>query len=387
MSSSIRQIRQNSTLLPLSVVTLLAGLLALSGCRGQSGGASLSATATTAATLTNITEYAIPSAGVVSYSMTEGGDGAVWFGEGSAGGSATPATAKIGRIGADGAMSEYPLPALTYAVAALARDGDGNVWYARVNGAALTPPPSGSSALFVMGRISPTGTTTEFRTSAPLALAAGPDGALWYTALGPQKVINQPSSMIGRMTMTGEVTEFPLPKDGIVARLLVTGADGALWFTFDTLENDQGLAGSGSGIGRITTSGAVTLFPLPSTAGSASSLVSGPDGSLWLAEAPINKGLAPHLARFTVAGVYTQFPLKGDARQGSVSITVGPDGAIWVGGVGLLERFTTSGVETSLALPDPTDRVIALTAGPNHTLWFSELPADHNAAGKIARLS
>jgi virginiamycin B lyase len=374
-------------LLSLSVVTLLAGLLALSACRGQSGGASVRATATTAATLTNITEYAIPAAGVVSYSMTAGGDGAMWFGEGSAGGSATPTPAKIGRIGADGTISEYPLPALTHAVAALVRGSDGNVWYVRVNGAALTSSPPSSSALFVMGRISPTGTTTEFRTSAPLALAAGPDGALWYTALGPQKVINELNGKIGRITMTGEVTEFPLPKDGIVPRFLVSGADGALWFTFDTVENDRGAPGSGVGIGRITTTGAVTLFPLPSTAASASGLISDPDGNLWLAEAPTNKGLAPHLARFTLAGVYTQFPLKGDDRQGSVSITVGPDGAIWVGGVGLLERFTTSGVETSLALPDPTDRVIALTAGPNHTLWFSELPADSSAAGKIARLS
>src|SRR5262249_12544384 len=152
-----------------------------------------------------------------------------------------------------------------------------------------------SSALFVMGRISPTGTTTEFRTSAPLALTAGPDGALWYTALGPQKMINEPSGKIGRITMTGEVTEFPLPKDGIVPRFLVSGADGALWFTFDTVENNQGTAGSGSGIGRITTTGAVTLFPLPSTAASASGLISDPDGNFWLAEAPTNKGLAPHL--------------------------------------------------------------------------------------------
>jgi virginiamycin B lyase len=386
-SSSTRQIRRDSILLSLRIATLLAGLLALSGCRGQSGGASVGATSMTAATLTSITEYALPTAGVVSYSMTEGGDGAMWFGESSAGGGATPSMVKIGRIGADGTIREYPLPTLTYAVAALARGSDGNVWYIRVNGSALAPSPLGSSALFVLGRISPTGTTTEFRTSAPLRLAAGPDGALWFTALGPQKVRNEFNGMIGRITMSGEVTEFPLPKSGIVPESIVSGADGALWFTFVTADPSQGAAGAGVGIGRITTTGAVTLFPLPATAGRASSLISDPDGNLWLAEAPPNKGLAPHLARFTLAGVYTQYPLKGDDRQGSVAIAAGPDGAIWVGGVGLLERFTTSGVDTSLALSDPTYRVVALTDGPNQTLWFSELPVDSTGVGKIARLS
>jgi virginiamycin B lyase len=387
MSSSTRQIRRNSMLLSLGIVVLLAGLLALAGCRGQSGGASVRATSTTAATLTRITEYALPTAGVVSYSMTEGGDGAVWFGEGSASGGATPSTAKIGRIGADGMIREYPFPTLTYAVAALAKGSDGNVWYARVNSPSSTPSSSGSSALYVLGRISPTGTTTEFRTSDPLALAAGSDGALWFTALGPQTVVNEINGKIGRITMTGEVSEFSLPKGGIVPGLIASGADGALWFTYVTADASQGAAGPAFGIGRITTTGAVTLFPLPATAGRASGLISGPDGNLWLAEAPTDKGLAPHLARFTQAGVYTQFPLKGDDRQGSLVITVGPDDAIWVGGVGLLERFTTSGVETSLVLPDPTDRVMALTAGPNRTLWFSELPADSASAGKIARLS
>ena len=384
-SSSTRQIRRNSMLLSLRIATLLAGLLALSGCRGQSGGASVRSTSTTAPTLTKITEYVIPTAGVVSYSMTEGGDGAVWFGEGSMGGSATPSTAKIGRIGADGTIREYPLPALTYAVAALAKGADSNVWYARVNAPAPTPSSSGSTALFVLGRINSTGTTTEFRTSDPLALAAGPDGALWFTALGPQRVVNEFNGKIGRITVIGEVTEFSLPRNGIVPGLFVSGADGALWFTF--IDNRQSPAGPGIGIGRITTTGAVTLFPLPSTAGRAGGLISGPDGNLWLTEAPANKGLAPHLARFTLAGAYSQFPLKGDERQGSVGIAAGPDGAIWVGGVGLLEHFTTGGVETSLALPDPTSRVIALTAGPNRTLWFSELPADSTAVGKIARLS
>ena len=87
-----------------------------------------------------------------------------------------------------------------------------------------------------------------------------------------------------------------------------------------------------------------------------------------------------------VTGEYKQYPLKvgGNVLAG---LAVGPDGAIWIAGPGILERFTMAEVETTIALPNPKDVAVAIAAGPKSTLWFSEIPDDSNAAGKIARLS
>ena len=69
------------------------------------------------------------------------------------------------------------------------------------------------------------GAFREFPLSAgsePFEIAAGPDGALWFTEFG--------RNMIGRVTTDGALTEFPVPMpnsdpDGIAA------GPNALWFT------------------------------------------------------------------------------------------------------------------------------------------------------------
>jgi virginiamycin B lyase len=56
--------------------------------------------------------------------------------------------------------------------------------------------------------------------------------------------------------------------------MIVSGPDGALWFT----------EGTANKIARITTSGAVTEYPIPTASSTALSIASGPDGSLWFTE-------------------------------------------------------------------------------------------------------
>src|SRR5437764_110986 len=79
--------------------------------------------------------------------------------------------------------------------------------------------------------------------SGPTGIAAGSDGSLWFTE-SPGGL--EPVATIGRITTAGVVTEFPVAgtqsANGIVA-----GPDGALWFT----EIERGA------IGRITTAGSI----------------------------------------------------------------------------------------------------------------------------------
>ena len=59
--------------------------------------------------------------------------------------------------------------------------------------------------------------------SGPQFIIKGPDGALWFTELATNK--------IGRITTTGVITEFPVPRGSSSNLLGITaGPDGALWF-------------------------------------------------------------------------------------------------------------------------------------------------------------
>jgi streptogramin lyase len=102
--------------------------------------------------------------------------------------------------------------------------------------------------------------------SAPVWIAAGPDGALWFT--------NYANDSIGRITTAGIVanhtgTGISSP-EGITA-----GPDGALWFTNP----------GNNSIGRITTAGAVTNYNPESYPGTGvdepGGIAAGPDGALW----------------------------------------------------------------------------------------------------------
>ena len=61
------------------------------------------------------------------------------------------------------------------------------------------------------------------------------------------------SSKIGRITTAGVITEYPIPTPAGVPDGITAGPDGALWF----------IEYAGNKIGRITTAGVITEFPIP----------------------------------------------------------------------------------------------------------------------------
>ena len=73
-------------------------------------------------------------------------------------------------------------------------------------------------------------------TNTPNQIAAGPDGALWFT---------EGANNIGRITTSGVFTEYPIPTADSALIGIAAGVDGALWFVEQI----------GNKIGRITTSG------------------------------------------------------------------------------------------------------------------------------------
>lgn len=282
-----------------------------------------------------ITEFsgatAAPSA------IAVGPDGNLWFSISTA---ANPR--RLGRITTSGSMSEFPV-SLTGSIHDLVTGPDGNLWFTEsknaigravlVNGAPVTTEFTLASPLVTtaglaagpdgalwfgvidsiaggpgrIGRATTTGLISEFvlttPESAPTGVAVGPDRNIWFTELGTGK--------IGRLIpASGTITEFSTPSAS--TKDIIAGTDGNLWFTGD------------QAIGRITTSGTTTLFPLPpSDQGSyPAHIVSGPDGNLWFTEFTGQK-----IDRMTIGGVLTEYSLP--TAGGPNGIAAGPDGNIW----------------------------------------------------------
>jgi virginiamycin B lyase len=81
------------------------------------------------------------------------------------------------------------------------------------------------------------------------------------------------AGLIGRITTGGAVTEFPLPDRAGRPHAITPGADGALWFT----------EWGGNRVGSITTDGVIETHDLPTPGSEPHGITLGPDGALWTA--------------------------------------------------------------------------------------------------------
>jgi virginiamycin B lyase len=216
-----------------------------------------------------------------------------------------------------------------------------------------------------IGRITIDGAITDYPLPntlwwAPGSITAGPDGAIWFTEYRMAE--------IGRMTNSGELTEYEIPD---FAGAITSGPDGTLWFS------------EGNKIGRMTTSGAVTEYPLPNPDSSAGGIAAGPDGALWFTEssaqgAVVNGStIRNSIGRITTEGTITEYALPpASFFQGAWFIVAGPDGAMWFNEyyAGRVGRITMAGAVTEYPIPDAASGSgpTSITPGPDGALWFAE---------------
>src|SRR5260370_330782 len=99
---------------------------------------------------------------------------------------------------------------------------------------------------------------------------------------------------------------------------IAAGADGNLWFV--DYCPDKG--------GRITPSGALTEFPIPTRDSAPRGIVSGPNHAVWFVESGFNRTA---IARITTSGVVTEFPIGGNSldQLQPTEIVAAPDGNLW----------------------------------------------------------
>jgi streptogramin lyase len=284
--------------------------------------------------------------------VAPGSDGSMWF----------ITDYEIGRIRQDGQIDDVASPGYGAGQRAITEGPDGNIWFVSPD----SSQPSGS----VVGRVTPDGVKTAFDLPAPNSAAgditAGPDGNLWFTEPYGNK--------IGRITPSGDITEFAVPDgagSGTLGRI-TAGPDGALWFT----DNH----GSGE-IGRITTSGQITLFPLSGTGqNDLEGISAGADGALWFVETPNHK-----IGRITTSGAITEFTIPsapGTSMFDLGGITTGTDGNLWfTENSTTIGQISTSGQITQFPLPAVQYSSFlsgnnAITTGADGNLWIAERDRD-----------
>jgi len=136
----------------------------------------------------------------------------------------------------------------------------------------------GAGGLSESADAAPVGTITEYPAPAgsggPSGITAGPDGNLFF---------GTSASGIKRITTQGVISDFASTSIGSP----ITGPDGNLWF-------GTSISQFTGGVGRLTLRGAVTKFPIPGQFSGLGDIAAGPDGNVWFTEPFPNPDRADH---------------------------------------------------------------------------------------------
>jgi streptogramin lyase len=203
--------------------------------------------------------------------------------------------------------------------------------------------------------------------SRPLAIVAGPDGALWFTQIGAGK--------IGRMSTDGVLTdEWQVPTLNSQPDGIAIGPDGSVWFA-EVLGNQ---------IGRLNPDdGKFVEYSVPTANSRPTEVAVAPDGSVWFTERGTAAAPGGKVGKVDPSsGLVTEYPVREGSRP--LGIVAGPDGNMWFteSAANRIGRINLSG--TLLAeyeLPGPNRQPWEPTVGPDGAVWFTE--ALGNRIGRI----
>ena len=278
------------------------------------------------------------------------------------------------------AAVEYPMAVATDIPTAVAAAPDGSVWFTIDFGEGIGFVRDGR-----VERLPKKGRNVE-----PIGLGVDATGAAWFT---------DPSAIaVVRATAAGDLQSFPLGTP--IARLgrLAVAPDGAIWFAESTaysitrLKNGvlqrhdiQSLRGGPYGVAvagdgtvwatlqsanqliRFAPSGELTQYDLPAPGSSPTDVAVDSKGGVWLIEFRGNK--VAHFAD----GKFVEYPLpEGNAAPSGIAVA--PDGAVWFGVLrgGGLGRLRDGKVEF-VALPRENARPYTLAVDAKGNIWYADI--------------
>jgi len=245
------------------------------------------------------------------------------------------------------------------------------------------------------------------------------DGYYWFTEQGADK--------IGRMSISGQFTEYPLPSNIDYSNAdpygITLGPDGNIWFTESNSFANQ--------IGMFNPSNPsdITEYPIPTGGAEPKDITTGPDGNIWFTEYNTDKvgtfstsdpsditeygsaqGISPDSGPFGITsadnyiwvteydsgsiaqinpsnGHTTEVSVPSGGSSNPLGITKGPDGNIWFteqtgNNIGEFDPNTPSSIIEYNTNLTSNSEPYYITPGNNNDLWFTE-----KESNKIAEIT
>jgi virginiamycin B lyase len=260
-----------------------------------------------------------------------------------------------------------------------------------------------------IGVLMPDGTINEIQLAAgshPLAIAEGPDFAMYFTETGGigridlsdlsvtefglQSANEQPTgdiiagqnddlyfteaAGIGRYyPLDGDVSDYVLPNSNEQATRLAVDSSGNVWYT----------SYNSNVIGRLDpVTQNITEFPLPTPNSLPVGIALGPDGNMWFTET--GGANANVIGQITPDGIITELPTP-TLSSNPMAIVSGPDGNLWVtlSNGNAIARITPDGQIREFDIPTPASGPYDIVASPDGAgLVFTE-----TAANRIGRVN
>jgi virginiamycin B lyase len=289
-----------------------------------------------------VTELAVlPTANAAPTGITSAYDSSVWFTEKNAN--------KLGRIGSNGVLSEYAIPSASSAPEQITASPDGFVWFTERTGRKI-------------GRISQAGgPIAEFLVPGygayPTAITTVPAGKVWFATADAAA-----TARIGWISSMGTITQLASGATRTAITSIVGGPDGNLWVT-------QVSSYWGDSVAKVNTAGwgTFTKYHLPSANAGPQRMTVGPENNLWFTESNGDK-----LGRITTTGALTEFALPTGSKP--QQIVSGPDAALWFTeeGTDKIGRMTTNGQLSELTLATSAGQPYGITKRQDGSLWFTE---------------
>jgi len=236
---------------------------------------------------TGYTKHTMPSTSPSwesPFGVILGGDGNIWVGDDN--------SQNVGEVTTAGTVTTYQLAHVFTNFDAPGLDG--LVWFSECSTDALA---SVSTTGQLTAYAPPGGNNIQ-------GVALGPDGAIWFTDIGSRHIGRIANGTASEFT-SSSFTNQPSTSEDITA-----GSDGNLWVA------------EGTRIAQVSTSGSF-LNEFTGGIGNANFITAGPDGAVWFTDTSNDA-----IGRITTSGTITEYSIPTGASTPN-GITVGPDGNLW----------------------------------------------------------
>ncbi|HTL53599.1 MAG TPA: hypothetical protein VL860_13565 [Planctomycetota bacterium] len=328
---------------PMPPVQVGGGPAATPGGPASAPNAGASTTPAGTPDANGLTIFPFKTAGGRPQAICVGPDGNLWVTE--------VIKHQIVKVTPTGEVTEFPVPEKNCGVLqGIAAGPDGQIWFtSREENAIRTISVAGKfgASFEIPSAVADYIGKTATKSSWPREIAPGPDGNLWFAEKATDK--------IAKIDKTGKIVEYALPNPKSEPYCIVTGPDKKIWYT----------AWGEAKVGCFDP--ATEKFAEYDAPAGCREVTVGPDGNLWYTGDKGNK-----IGKMTLTGQVTEYPVP-TANAGLVGITAGSDGAVWFCEIkgGKVGRCTLDGKITEIAVPVNNPQPFCLTTGPDKNIWVA----------------